>query len=152
RTHSTGTSSRHPSRLSREALRRSGYSCPDSSDQRLRNRGAVDANERSATTGGGHFSPIAAHDGRADALLVMDVARHKLSPFRVGTDLLWQAMATTDTRARGDIGVEVKEWSWSCGEQADDARWRLSGGSAATAPRGRKRSEKAVPAVGPHHL
>ena len=63
-------------------------------------------------TGGGHFTPLAAYNGRADALLVMDVARYKYPPFWVDTDLLWQAMATTDTssgRHRGYIVVEVEE-------------------------------------------
>ena len=61
--------------------------------------------------GGGHFSPLAAFNGRADDLLVMDVARYKYPPFWVDTDLLWQAMATTDTtsgRHRGFIVVEVE--------------------------------------------
>ena len=63
-------------------------------------------------TGGGHFSPLAAYNGRADALLVMDVARYKFPPFWVDTELLWQAMATIDTssgRHRGYIVVEVEE-------------------------------------------
>jgi hypothetical protein len=62
-------------------------------------------------TGGGHFSPLAAYNGRADDLLLMDVARYKYPPFWVDTDLLWQAMATTDTssgRHRGYIVVEVE--------------------------------------------
>jgi hypothetical protein len=61
--------------------------------------------------GGGNFSPLAAHNGRADALLVMDVARYKFPPFWVDTDLLWQSMATTDAvsgRHRGYIVVEVE--------------------------------------------
>jgi hypothetical protein len=40
----------------------------------------------------------------------MDVARYKFPPFWVGTNLLWAAMATTDTtsnRHRGYILVEV---------------------------------------------
>ena len=60
--------------------------------------------------GGGHFSPLAAYNGSADDLLLMDVARYKYPPFWVDTDLLWQAMATTDTssgRHRGFIVVEV---------------------------------------------
>lgn len=63
-------------------------------------------------TGGGHFTPLAAYNGRADALLVMDVARYKYPPFWVDADLLWRAMATTDTssgRHRGYIVVEVEE-------------------------------------------
>ena len=62
-------------------------------------------------TGGGHFSPLAAFNGRADDLLLLDVARYKYPPFWVDTDLLWQAMATTDTssgRHRGYIVVEVE--------------------------------------------
>ena len=61
--------------------------------------------------GGGHFSPLAAFNGTADDLLVMDVARYKYPPFWVDTNLLWQAMATTDTssnRHRGFILVEVE--------------------------------------------
>ena len=60
--------------------------------------------------GGGHFSPLAAFNGTADDLLVMDVARYKYPPFWVDTDLLWQAMATTDTRSNrhgGSMVVEV---------------------------------------------
>src|SRR5262249_32452352 len=63
-------------------------------------------------TGGGHFSPLAAYSGGGDALLVMDVARYKYPPFWVDTDLLWQAMATTDTSSgqhRGYIVVEVEQ-------------------------------------------
>ena len=62
-------------------------------------------------TGGGHFSPLAAYSGGGDRLLVMDVARYKYPPFWVDTDLLWQAMATTDTSSgqhRGYIVVEVQ--------------------------------------------
>jgi len=62
-------------------------------------------------TGGGHFSPLAAYNGIADELLLMDVARYKYPPFWVNTDLLWDAMATTDTssgRHRGYIVVEVE--------------------------------------------
>ena len=60
--------------------------------------------------GGGHFSPLAAYNGSADDLLLMDVARYKYPPFWVDADLLWRAMATTDTssgRHRGYIVVEV---------------------------------------------
>src|SRR5262249_48256587 len=62
-------------------------------------------------TGGGHFSPLAAYNGITDELLLMDVARYKYPPFWVSTDLLWDAMATTDTssvRHRGYIVVEVE--------------------------------------------
>jgi hypothetical protein len=60
--------------------------------------------------GGGHFSPLAAYNGTADDLLLMDVARYKYPPFWVGTELLWSAMATTDTSSgqhRGFIVVEA---------------------------------------------
>src|SRR5262249_14563351 len=63
-------------------------------------------------TGGGHFSPLGAYSDRGDALLVMDVARYKYPPFWVDTDLLWQAMATTDTSSgqhRGHIVGEVEQ-------------------------------------------
>ena len=63
-------------------------------------------------TGGGHFSPLAAYNGRTDDLLVLDVARYKFPPFWVDTDLLWRAMATTDTssgRHRGYILVEIDD-------------------------------------------
>jgi hypothetical protein len=62
-------------------------------------------------TGGGHFSPLAAYNSTADELLLMDVARYKFPPFWVDTDLLWDAMATTDTssgRHRGYIVVKVR--------------------------------------------
>jgi hypothetical protein len=62
-------------------------------------------------TGGGHFSPLAAYNRTADDLLLMDVARYKYPPFWVDADLMWQAMATTDTtsgRHRGFIVVEVE--------------------------------------------
>lgn len=61
-------------------------------------------------TGGGHFSPLAAYNGKAEDLLLMDVARYKYPPFWVDADLLWRAMATTDTtsgRHRGFIVVTV---------------------------------------------
>ena len=61
-------------------------------------------------SGGGHFSPLAAYNDKADDLLLMDVARYKYPPFWVDADLLWQAMATTDTtsgRHRGFIVVTV---------------------------------------------
>ena len=62
--------------------------------------------------GGGHFSPLSAYNARFDDLLLMDVARYKYPPFWVDTDLLWQAMATTDTssaRHRGYIVVEIED-------------------------------------------
>jgi Phytochelatin synthase len=61
--------------------------------------------------GGGHFSPLAAYNGKADDLLLLDVARYKCPPFWVDTNLLWQAMATMDTssgRHRGYIVLELE--------------------------------------------
>jgi hypothetical protein len=60
--------------------------------------------------GGGHFSPLAAYHEETDSFLVMDVARYKYPPFWVDADLLWQAMATTDTvsgRHRGYIVIDA---------------------------------------------
>jgi hypothetical protein len=60
--------------------------------------------------GGGHFSPLAAYHEATDSFLVMDVARYKYSPFWVDADLLWQAMATTDTvseRPRGYVLIDA---------------------------------------------
>ena len=61
--------------------------------------------------GGGHFSPLSAYNARFDDLLLMDVAPYKYPPFWVDADLLWQAMATTDTssgRHRRYIVVETE--------------------------------------------
>ena len=62
-------------------------------------------------TGGGHFSPLAANNRSTDDLLLMHVARYKHPTFWVDADLLWRAMATTDTtsgRHRRFIAVEVE--------------------------------------------
>ena len=62
--------------------------------------------------GGGHFSPLAAYHEETDSFLVMDVARYKYPPFWVDADLLWRAMATTDTvseRQRGYIIIDVPQ-------------------------------------------
>jgi hypothetical protein len=69
-------------------------------------RGAMSDDGR----GGGHFSPLAAYHEATDSFLVMDVARYKYPPFWVDADLLWQAMATTDTvsgRHRGYIVIDA---------------------------------------------
>jgi hypothetical protein len=60
--------------------------------------------------GGGHFSPLAAYHEETDSFLVMDVARYKYPPFWVDADLLWRAMATTDTvseRPRGYVVIDA---------------------------------------------
>jgi hypothetical protein len=62
--------------------------------------------------GGGHFSPLAAYHEGTDSFLVMDVARYKYPPFWVDADLLWRAMATTDTvsdRHRGYIVIDAPQ-------------------------------------------
>jgi hypothetical protein len=62
--------------------------------------------------GGGHFSPLAAYHEETDSFLVMDVARYKYPPFWVDADLLWRAMATTDTvseRHRGYVIIDAAQ-------------------------------------------
>ncbi len=46
---------------------------------------------------GGHISPLAAYDPRADSFLIMDVARYKYPPVWVKTGDLFQAMNTPDS-------------------------------------------------------
>jgi hypothetical protein len=45
---------------------------------------------------GGHISPLAAYDEKADRFLILDVARYKYPPVWVGTSVLFDAMKTTD--------------------------------------------------------
>src|SRR5579862_1451561 len=45
---------------------------------------------------GGHISPLAAYDAKADRFLILDVARYKYPPVWVGTSDLFDAMNTTD--------------------------------------------------------
>jgi hypothetical protein len=47
--------------------------------------------------GGGHFSPLAAYDAKADRFLMLDVARYKYPPVWVKTADLFAAMNTTDS-------------------------------------------------------
>jgi len=45
---------------------------------------------------GGHISPLAAYDAKADRFLILDVARYKYPPVWVTTSDLFNAMNTTD--------------------------------------------------------
>ncbi len=45
---------------------------------------------------GGHISPLAAYDAKADRFLILDVARYKYPPVWVTTSDLFDAMNTTD--------------------------------------------------------
>jgi hypothetical protein len=46
---------------------------------------------------GGHISPLAAYDSKADRFLILDVARYKYPPVWVKTADLFAAMNTPDT-------------------------------------------------------
>jgi hypothetical protein len=46
---------------------------------------------------GGHISPLAAYDAKADRFLILDVARYKYPPVWVKTADMFAAMNTTDT-------------------------------------------------------
>ena len=46
--------------------------------------------------GGGHHSPLAAYDEKADRFLLLDVARYKYPAYWVKTDDLWNAINTMD--------------------------------------------------------
>ena len=58
---------------------------------------------------GGHISPLAAYDAKADRFLLLDVARYKYPPVWVTTADLFGAMNTTDgdnqNRTRGFVLV-----------------------------------------------
>lgn len=58
---------------------------------------------------GGHISPLAAYDEKADRFLIFDVARYKYPPVWVKTSDLFDAMNTTDAsnggRTRGFVVV-----------------------------------------------
>jgi hypothetical protein len=45
---------------------------------------------------GGHISPLAAYDSKADRFLILDVARYKYPPVWVKASDLFDAMNTTD--------------------------------------------------------
>jgi hypothetical protein len=46
---------------------------------------------------GGHISPLAAYDAKADRFLILDVARYKYPPVWVKASDLFEAMNTTDS-------------------------------------------------------
>jgi len=46
---------------------------------------------------GGHISPLAAYDAKADRFLILDVARYKYPPVWVKTSEIFDAMNTTDS-------------------------------------------------------
>jgi hypothetical protein len=50
---------------------------------------------------GGHISPLAAYDEKADRFLIMDVARYKYPPIWVSASDLFDAMNTTDRDNEG---------------------------------------------------
>ena len=58
---------------------------------------------------GGHFSPLAAYDSKADRFLVLDVARYKYPPVWVKTADMFAAMntpdAVNDNKSRGFVLV-----------------------------------------------
>lgn len=61
--------------------------------------------------GGGHFSPVAAYNQKANRFLIMDVARYKYPPVWVKPKALWRAMEMTDSvshKSRGYLIVSVK--------------------------------------------
>ena len=47
---------------------------------------------------GGHISPLAAYDGKADRFLILDVARYKYPPVWVKTSDMFAAMNTEDAQ------------------------------------------------------
>ena len=60
---------------------------------------------------GGHISPLAAYDAKADRFLILDVARYKYPPVWVTASDLFDAMNTTDAdndgKTRGYVLVSV---------------------------------------------
>jgi hypothetical protein len=58
---------------------------------------------------GGHISPLAAYDGKADRFLILDVARYKYPPVWVKTADIFDAMNTpdpsNDNKTRGFVLV-----------------------------------------------
>jgi hypothetical protein len=60
---------------------------------------------------GGHISPIAAYNSKADRVLVLDVAKYKYPPVWIKVSDLFAAMDTVDTvsnRTRGYLVVSTK--------------------------------------------
>ena len=60
---------------------------------------------------GGHISPLAAYDAKADRFLILDVARYKYPPVWVMASDLFDAMNTTDAdndgKTRGYVRISV---------------------------------------------
>ncbi|HTI00553.1 MAG TPA: phytochelatin synthase family protein [Acidisoma sp.] len=60
---------------------------------------------------GGHISPLAAYDGKADRFLILDVARYKYQPVWVRASELFDAMNTRDSdnenRTRGFVLISA---------------------------------------------
>jgi hypothetical protein len=58
---------------------------------------------------GGHISPLAAYDAKADRFLILDVARYKYPPVWVKTADIFAAMntldAANDNKTRGFVLV-----------------------------------------------
>jgi Phytochelatin synthase len=60
--------------------------------------------------GGGHISPLAAHNASKDEFLILDVSRYKYPPVWINAIDLWKAIKTTDStsqKTRGMILVSV---------------------------------------------
>jgi hypothetical protein len=55
----------------------------------------------------GHISPLAAYNGQADRLLILDVAAYKYPPVWVATQALWNAMNTVDSASGRNRGFVV---------------------------------------------
>jgi len=61
---------------------------------------------------GGHISPIAAYNQKADRFLILDVSRYKYPPVWVKAEELWRAMATKDSstgKTRGLVLVSKSQ-------------------------------------------
>jgi hypothetical protein len=57
--------------------------------------------------GGGHISPVAAYNAKADRFLILDVARYKFLPSWVTADRLYAAMNTPDTSSGKTRGYVI---------------------------------------------
>ena len=75
---------------------------------------------------GGHISPLAAYDAKADRFLVLDVARYKYPPVWVKASDLFDAMNTTDSsnenKTRGYVLVARIDAGKSDAAKADAAK------------------------------
>jgi hypothetical protein len=57
--------------------------------------------------GGGHISPVAAYNEKADRFLILDVARYKFLPSWVTADRLYAAMNTPDSSSGKTRGYVI---------------------------------------------